>query len=149
MCQPNSFSLLPFFPCSCQKRNGLQMNQKMPTHGTFRSSPWALTWPTKSTNTSPLVVWFHRSEKSKMNAEHGVFLLTHQTSVHSFKGNLGEITLGGGMTMMTAMLKTNTLPFTHSSNLGLDWYPNRKGPPMCIPLMLLPCSWTFNLLLYP
>lgn len=80
-------SLLPLSPCPLQKRNGLQMNQKMPTHGTFRSSPWALTWPTKSTNTNPLVVWFHQSEKLKMNAEHRVFLLTHQTSVPSFKGD--------------------------------------------------------------
>lgn len=80
-------SLFPSRPVPLQKRNGLQMNQKMPTPGTFRSSPWALTWPTKSTNTNPLVVWFHQSEKLKMNAEHRVFLLTHQTSVRSFKGN--------------------------------------------------------------
>lgn len=81
-----------FFVCPPQKRNGLQMNQKMPTPGTFRSSPWALTWPTKSTNTNLPVVWFHPSEKLKTNAEHRVFLPTHQTPVGSFNGNGG----GGG-----------------------------------------------------
>lgn len=64
-----------------------------------------------------------------------------------------EITHGGLMMMtmmMTGMLKTDTFLFTHSSNQGLDRNPNWKGPPMCIPLMLLTCSWTlFYLLMYP
>lgn len=67
-----------------------------------------------------------------------------------FQRKWAEITHGGVMMMMTVMLKPDTLPFTHSSNHGLDRNPNWKGPPMCIPLMLLPCSWTlFNLLMYP
>lgn len=41
----------------------------MPTQGTFRSSPWALTWPIKSISTNPLAAWSHQSEKLKMNAE--------------------------------------------------------------------------------
>lgn len=52
--------------------------------------------------------------------------------------------------MGIGMLKTGTFLFTHSSNRGLDRNPNWKGPLMCIPLMLLPCSWTlFYLLMYP
>lgn len=54
------------------------------------------------------------------------------------------------MIMMMGVLKTDTFLFTHSSNRELDRNPNWKGPPMCIPLTLLPCSWTlFYLLMYP
>lgn len=102
----------------------------MPTQGTFRSSPWALTWPTKSTNTNPLVVWFHQSEKLKMNAEHQAFLLTHQTSVRSLRKRLEEITKGGMMMMMmmmTEVVKIDTFLLTHSSNWGLDRNPDWEG----------------------
>lgn len=144
----SSFSF-PLLFCPLQKRNGLQMNQKMPTHGTFRSSPWALTWPTKSTNTNLLVVWYHLSEKLKMNAEHQVFLLTHQTSVFSSKRVVKKSTVEEkGWRWQWGV--EDTFLFTRSSNQGLDRNPNWKGPPMCIPLMLLPCSWTlFYLLMYP
>lgn len=142
-----------FFVCPPQKRNGLQMSQKMPTPGTFRSSPWALTWPTKSTNTNLPVVWFHPSEKLKTNAERRVFLADSPDTRRLFRQETGEG--GGGSPVKEWRWQWCWRP-THFPSLillisGRTGTPKKlEGTPMCIPLMLLPCSWTlFNLLMYP
>lgn len=87
----------------------------MPTQGTFRSSPWALTWPTKSTNTSPPVAWFHQSEKSRMNAEFRIIL----TSVGSSKA---------GQRRRSRRGCSQTDAFSSLIKLGLDRIPDWKGP---------------------
>lgn len=91
----------------------------MPTQGTFRSSPWALTWPTKSTNTSPPVAWFHQSEKSRMNAECRIILLTYLTSVGSSRD-------GQRWRYRWGCWKTEA--FSSLVILRLDRIPDWKGP---------------------
>lgn len=52
-----------------QKRHGLQMSQRIPTWGPYRSSLWILSPSTKSVSVNPQAAWFHPSEKRRTSAE--------------------------------------------------------------------------------
>lgn len=124
-----SLPLHPPHPLPLQKRNGLQMNQKMPTQGTFRSSLWALTWPIKSISTNPLAAWSHQSEKLKTNAEFQGPCQQEGGVGHPFFVGAERQTWWQGVVWRCFCLPPQ---FYMSEE-------NWKGPPMCIPLTLLPC----------